>query len=63
MPATVAEAVIALNKGAAREPSRIRVQKKGKFDRVLSAEFATEKPTRVAELVTPVNQWGDEVPF
>lgn len=63
MPATVAEAVIAMNKGACREPSRIRVQKKSKFDRVLSAEFATEKPTRVAELVTPVNDWGDEVPF
>jgi hypothetical protein len=59
----VAEAVVALNRGACRKPSRLLVKKDGQFDRIVKVEFTEEKPTRVAELVTPVNDWGDEVPF
>jgi len=63
VPGTVAEAVVALNRGACRKPSRLLVKKDGQFDRIVKVEFTEEKPTRVAELVTPVNDWGDEVPF
>jgi DNA repair protein RadD len=62
-PASVAEAVIALNQGSARKPSRLLVKREGQWDRIVQAEFADEKPTMIRELVTPVNEFGEDCPF
>ena len=62
-PATVAEAVIALNQGSARKPSRLLVKKEGQWDRIVQAEFSEDKPTMIRELTTAVNEFGEDCPF
>jgi DNA repair protein RadD len=62
-PASVAEAVIALNQGSARKPSRLLVKKEGQWDKIVQAEFAEEKPTMIRELTTAVNEFGEDCPF
>jgi DNA repair protein RadD len=62
-PASVAEAITALNQGSARKPSRLLVKREGQWDRIVQAEFSEEKPTMIRELVTPVNEFGEDCPF
>ena len=62
-PASVAEAITALNHGSARKPSRLLVKKEGQWDRIVQAEFAEEKPTMIRELTTAVNEFGEDCPF
>jgi len=62
-PASVAEAITALNHGSARKPSRLLVKKDGQWDRIVQAEFTEEKPTMIRELATPVNEFGEDCPF
>ena len=62
-PASVAEAVIALNQGSARKPSRLLVKREGQWDRIVQAEFSEEKPTMIRELTTAVNEFGEDCPF
>jgi DNA repair protein RadD len=62
-PETVAEAITALNHGACRKPSRMLVQKEGKWDKIVQAEFTEEKPTMIRELTTAVNEFGEDCPF
>ena len=62
-PSSVAEAITALNQGSCRKPSRLLVKREGQWDRIVQAEFADEKPTMIRELVTPVNEFGEDCPF
>jgi len=62
-PASVAEAITALNHGSARKPSRLLVKREGQWDRIVQAEFTEEKPTMIRELVTPVNEFNEDCPF
>jgi DNA repair protein RadD len=62
-PASVAEAITALNHGSARKPSRLLVKKEGQWDRIVQAEFTEEKPTMIRELTTAVNEFGEDCPF
>jgi DNA repair protein RadD len=62
-PASVAEAVIALNQGSARKPSRLLVKREGQWDRIVQAEFSEDKPTMIRELTTAVNEFGEDCPF
>ena len=62
-PASVAEAITALNHGSARKPSRLLVKREGQWDRIVQAEFAEEKPTMIRELTTAVNEFGEDCPF
>jgi len=62
-PASVAEAITALNHGSARKPSRLLVKREGQWDRIVQAEFSEEKPTMIRELATAVNEFGEDCPF
>jgi DNA repair protein RadD len=62
-PASVAEAITALNHGSCRKPSRLLVKKEGQWDRIVQAEFAEQKPTMIRELTTAVNEFGEDCPF
>jgi len=62
-PASVAEAITALNHGSCRKPARLLVKKEGQWDRIVQAEFAEEKPTMIRELTTAVNEFGEDCPF
>ena len=62
-PASVAEAITALNHGSCRKPSRLLVKKEGQWDRIVQAEFSEEKPTMIRELTTAVNEFGEDCPF
>jgi DNA repair protein RadD len=62
-PASVAEAITALNHGSCRKPSRLLVKKEGQWDRIVQAEFTEEKPTMIRELTTAVNEFGEDCPF
>ena len=62
-PASVAEAITALNHGSCRKPSRLLVKREGQWDRIVQAEFSEDKPTMIRELVTPVNEFGEDCPF
>jgi DNA repair protein RadD len=62
-PATVAEAVIALNQGSARKPSRLLVKKEGQWDKIVQAEFTEEKPTMIRELTAQVSDFNEDCPF
>jgi len=62
-PASVAEAITALNHGSARKPSRLLVKREGQWDRIVQAEFSEEKPTMIRELTTAVNEFGEDCPF
>jgi DNA repair protein RadD len=62
-PASVAEAITALNHGSCRKPSRLLVKREGQWDRIVQAEFSEEKPTMIRELTTAVNEFGEDCPF
>ncbi len=62
-PASVAEAITALNHGSCRKPSRLLVKKEGQWDKIVQAEFTEEKPTMIRELTTAVNEFGEDCPF
>jgi DNA repair protein RadD len=62
-PASVAEAITALNQGSCRKPSRLLVKKEGQWDRIVQAEFSEDKPTMIRELTTAVNEFGEDCPF
>ena len=62
-PASVAEAITALNHGSCRKPSRLLVKREGQWDRIVQAEFSEDKPTMIRELTTAVNEFGEDCPF
>jgi hypothetical protein len=64
-PDTIDDALALLAMGVARKPSKITTKKDGKWTRILSCEFDTEKPTEISELVEPHVYSGDldDVPF
>ena len=62
-PASVAEAITALNHGAARKPSRLLVKREGQWDRIVQAEFSEEKPTMIRELATTPDDFNEDCPF
>ena len=62
-PASVAEAITALNHGSARKPSRLLVKREGQWDRIVQAEFAEEKPTMIRELATTPDDFNEDCPF
>jgi hypothetical protein len=39
------------------------VKREGQWDRIVQAEFSEDKPTMIRELVTPVNEFGEDCPF
>jgi DNA repair protein RadD len=62
-PASVAEAITALNHGSARKPSRLLVKKEGQWDKIVQAEFSEEKPTMIRELTAQVSDFNEDCPF
>jgi DNA repair protein RadD len=62
-PASVAEAITAMNRGACRKPSRMLVQKEGKWDKIVRVEFIEDRPTMVKELTTAANEFDKDCPF
>jgi DNA repair protein RadD len=52
-PDTTADAVELLGMGVCRRPSKITTKKDGKWYRILSCEFDSDKPTELAELAQP----------
>ena len=62
-PASVAEAITALNHGSCRKPSRLLVKKEGQWDRIVQAEFSEEKPTMIRELTAQVSDFNEDCPF
>jgi len=64
-PDSVDDAVKLLRMGVARVPCKITTVKDGKYTRILSAEFNTEKPTELPEQVEAVefSGEGEDAPF
>ena len=62
-PASVAEAITALNHGSCRKPSRLLVKREGQWDRIVQAEFSEEKPTMIRELATTPDDCNEDCPF
>lgn len=62
-PASVAEAITALNHGSCRKPSRLLVKREGQWDRIVQAEFSEDKPTMIRELTAQVSDFNEDCPF
>ena len=64
-PDTIDDALSLLAMGVARKPSRITTKKDGKWTRILSCEFDSEKPTELAEVEESRTYSGldEDVPF
>jgi DNA repair protein RadD len=64
-PDTIDDALSLLAMGVARKPSKITTKKDGKWTRILSCEFDSEKPTELAEVEESRTYSGldEDVPF
>jgi DNA repair protein RadD len=64
-PDTIDDALALLEMGVARKPSKITTKKDGKWTRILSCEFDSEKPTELVEVEESRTYSGldEDVPF